>query len=163
MGGSITKFGKVLGRRIRRRREELGIGLRELAYQVGLSPGYLSQLENGIARPPGEDRIRALAEALDEDADELLSLAGRAPSELVELIRYNPATARRVLESSRMLEHVRPKVGVLVASRMLEHVRPKGLPTRTPDPYSARELRRLSKGKLRQLRNLIDSILEEGE
>lgn len=40
-----------LGMRIRRRRRQLDLTLRELCDMAGLSPGYLSQVERGLASP----------------------------------------------------------------------------------------------------------------
>lgn len=40
--------------------------------------------------PPGETTIRRLAEELGEDADVLLALAGKVPTDLLEIIRARP-------------------------------------------------------------------------
>jgi len=52
------------GERIRRRRQELGLTLRELSRQAGVSPGYLSRIENEQASP-SLDTLQAVATALD--------------------------------------------------------------------------------------------------
>jgi transcriptional regulator with XRE-family HTH domain len=54
---------------------------RELANLVGLNATYVSKIEHDADRP-GEDAIRRLAAALGAEADELLALAGIAPSDL---------------------------------------------------------------------------------
>src|SRR5262245_49197204 len=41
-----------------------GLGLRELAHQVGMSPSSLSEFERGKSRP-GSARVQALADVLD--------------------------------------------------------------------------------------------------
>ncbi len=64
--------------------------LRKFAEKVGLSPTYLSRIENDREPPPSEAIIENLAAALDIDRYELLSLAGRVPSEFFEAFRKNP-------------------------------------------------------------------------
>jgi len=81
----------TLGERLRQRRLELGIGLRELASKVGISPTFLSRVEtNDEKSPPAEKNLRALAEQLQLDADELLTLAGRVSSDVVEMLIRDP-------------------------------------------------------------------------
>ncbi|MFO1091314.1 MAG: helix-turn-helix transcriptional regulator [Hyphomicrobiales bacterium] len=75
------------GRRVRRRREDLDIGLRELARRVALSPAYLSMVERGELPPPAEEKVVALARELKFDADELLASAGRVSDKVAELVR----------------------------------------------------------------------------
>jgi transcriptional regulator with XRE-family HTH domain len=60
---------------LRRLREERKIGLRKFAHMVGMSPTYLSKVERDEFNPPSEEKIRAIAAALGQDADELLALA----------------------------------------------------------------------------------------
>jgi HTH-type transcriptional regulator, competence development regulator len=48
----------------------------------GFDVTYLSKIENRRMPPPSEAAILALAEVLDGDSDELLALAGKAPSDL---------------------------------------------------------------------------------
>jgi transcriptional regulator with XRE-family HTH domain len=64
--------------------------LRAFAGRVGLSPTYLSRIENGKEPPPSEPIIERLADALGVDRYELLSLAGRVPSEFYEAFQKNP-------------------------------------------------------------------------
>src|SRR5204863_8901699 len=54
----------VVGRRVRRRRQELSQTLAQVAEASGLNIGYLSQIENDKASPSLES-LGALAEALD--------------------------------------------------------------------------------------------------
>jgi len=76
------------GERIKALRTTRGIGLRELARQVDLSAGYLSQLENGIAiGTPSEDTIRALAHALKTDETDLILHAGKMPTEVFDAVQ----------------------------------------------------------------------------
>ena len=62
------------GEIIKARREERGITLVDFAGKVGISPGYLSQLENGRKDNPSLDVILSIAQELDLDIDMLLGL-----------------------------------------------------------------------------------------
>jgi transcriptional regulator with XRE-family HTH domain len=63
---------------------------RELAEKVNLSTGFLSQLENDIARKPSEGKLRELATALEVEPDTLILLAGRIPSDVPKILRERP-------------------------------------------------------------------------
>jgi len=64
--------------------------LREFARKVGLSPAYLSRIENEKEPPPSEAVVERLAEALGADKYELFSYAGKVPVEFFETFRRNP-------------------------------------------------------------------------
>jgi transcriptional regulator with XRE-family HTH domain len=67
------------------------LGLRETAAKVGISPTYLSRIETAEEKsPPAEDVIRKLAELLDDDFDELMTLAGRVSEESLNVIKSDP-------------------------------------------------------------------------
>jgi transcriptional regulator with XRE-family HTH domain len=55
---------------------------------------YLSKLENDRGEPPGEKTIRKLAVVLQDDAEELLALAGKVPEELRDRAQQDVAFAR---------------------------------------------------------------------
>lgn len=79
------------GSRIRRRRTELGLGLRETAKRADLSATFLSRVETGTEKAvPGEDAIRRLAVVLHESFDELMAAAGRISSELTDFVKGSP-------------------------------------------------------------------------
>ena len=77
---------KNFGKRLRELRKQAGMTQRELAGEVGVDFSYLSKIENGVLPPPSEKVISKLAESLNTSRDELLSLAGRIPSEISELL-----------------------------------------------------------------------------
>jgi transcriptional regulator with XRE-family HTH domain len=80
-----------LGDRLRRRRNELKLGLREAAGKLKISPTYLSRIEtNEEKSPPGEEVLQALAKLLSENFDELMTLAGRIPSDVAKYIGSDP-------------------------------------------------------------------------
>lgn len=53
-----------LGNRIRQRRKELGLSLRELAERVGLTASFLSQIERDLTSPSLES-LRKISDALE--------------------------------------------------------------------------------------------------
>ena len=84
----VKSFGQVI-RELRINRRDYG-SLREFARKVGLSPAYLSRIENEKEPPPSERVIEKLAEALGADKYELFSFAGRVPIEFYEAFERNP-------------------------------------------------------------------------
>lgn len=86
-----------LGQRIRGARLDRGIGLRELAKTIGKSPGFVTQLECEDEVPSvAEETLRSVARELGLDADELLVLARRTPSDVVPESSLEVALYRRV-------------------------------------------------------------------
>lgn len=63
-----------MGEIIKARREELNISLVDFARETGISPGYLSQLENSKKDNPNLDIVLKITQALDIDMDTLLGL-----------------------------------------------------------------------------------------
>ena len=82
-------FGEFL-RESRVRKADASFSVRKLAARVGIEPSYLSKIERNEQPPPGEGTIRRLAEELGEDSDVLLALAGKVPTDLLEIIRARP-------------------------------------------------------------------------
>lgn len=70
-----------LGRAIRRRREELGLSLRDVAAKTSVSASTLSRIENGTGKPDA-DNIARLTTWLDVPMERILS--GRDPQSAEE-------------------------------------------------------------------------------
>ena len=82
---------ETFGERIRRIRTEKNLGLRETAKKAGISPTFLSRVESAQERAvPAEDTIRRLAEAIGDDFNELMALAGRVPSDVKDYVSGDP-------------------------------------------------------------------------
>lgn len=82
---------KSFGQHIREKRVARGLSLRKFADLIGVSPTYLSLVEQGkVERPPTAERIRSMAEVLGENPDELAALAGRVLEDLPEIILQRP-------------------------------------------------------------------------
>jgi len=87
------------GARLRELRRQLGLTQRALAEKIDVDFSYLSKIESGAAPPPSEKVISGLAEVLNADKDELLTLAGKVPPDIAEALK-NPE-ARQLLRSKR--------------------------------------------------------------
>lgn len=70
---STNRFGELL----RASRLAKGLTLRKFAEALGVSPTYVSGIENGTLPPPTSDRIATIAKLLEVDSDELIEVAGR--------------------------------------------------------------------------------------
>ncbi len=99
---------ETFGVTVRRERERLDIGLREMAKKIGVSPTYLSKLERDQLPPPAEDKVKRIADIIGRDHDELLGLAGRVASDLKEIIREHPREMASILRTAKGLsaEHL---------------------------------------------------------
>jgi transcriptional regulator with XRE-family HTH domain len=95
--------GSKFGQRVRTLRAERGVGLRKFARQVGISPTYLSKIERGEFPPPAEDKVIAIADALEQDRDELLAMAGRVAAELAAVVLRHPRELAAFLRAARDL------------------------------------------------------------
>lgn len=81
---------KSLGEVIRDARVARGKGLRELASKMGITPSYLSDIEND-RRIPAEDVLRKVGRQLDLDFDDLMARAGRLGEGTVRYMSRTPA------------------------------------------------------------------------
>jgi transcriptional regulator with XRE-family HTH domain len=88
------------GRALREKRVEKRFSLRKFAEKVGVSPTYLSQVEQGNVDPPTAERVRRMAELLGENADEWIALAGRVPEDLSEIIQEQPTEMPALLREA---------------------------------------------------------------
>src|SRR5579885_2692233 len=93
MAGKQNAFGQWL----RKKRVAKGFSLRKFAEEVGVSPTYLSHVEQGEADPPTAERVKKMASLLDENADEMIALAGRVPEDLPEIIQGHPSKIPELL------------------------------------------------------------------
>lgn len=80
-----------LGRAIKRRREELGLSLRDVADVTQVSASTLSRIENGTGKPDA-DNIARLTSWLDMPVDRVMKKQGSS-SEDVEAVVYYPHEA----------------------------------------------------------------------
>ena len=95
--------GKTFGQVLREKRVAAGFSLRKFASEVGVSPTYLSQVEQDNVDPPTADRVKRMAELLNENVDEWTALAGRLAEDLPEIIRGAPQAVPDLLRAVRGL------------------------------------------------------------
>jgi transcriptional regulator with XRE-family HTH domain len=80
---------RSLGDVVHDARKSAGFSLRELAERVGINHAYVSDIEND-RRVPSERVLRALANQLGLDFDDLMARAGRFGEEADRYIRRHP-------------------------------------------------------------------------
>jgi len=80
-----------LGRAIKRRREELGMSLRDVADATDVSASTLSRIENGTGKPDA-DNIARLTNWLDMPIDRVMN-KHQSDNEIVEAVVYYPHEA----------------------------------------------------------------------
>jgi transcriptional regulator with XRE-family HTH domain len=79
-----------LGRAIKRRREELGLSLRDVADVTQVSASTLSRIENGTGKPDA-DNIARLTSWLDMPVDRVMKKSGN--DDAIEPVIYYPHEA----------------------------------------------------------------------
>jgi HTH-type transcriptional regulator, competence development regulator len=94
---------KPFGPTLRDKRIAKGYSLRKFADLVGVSPTYLSQVEQGNVDPPTAERVQKMAEILNDNADELIALAGRVPGDLPRIIQKQPTQMPELLREAKGL------------------------------------------------------------
>jgi len=97
------KSKKPFGQVLREKRVEKKYSLRKFAQLVGVSPTYLSQVEQSNVDPPTADRVKKMAEVLGEDIDEWTALAGRLTEDLPGIIHEAPKDVPDLLRAVRGL------------------------------------------------------------
>ena len=99
----MTTGREKFGAFIRREREAREIGLREMAKKIRVSPTYMSKVERDEFAPPTEDKVRAIAQIIECDPDELLAMAGRMSSDLADIIKRHPVEISALLRTANGL------------------------------------------------------------
>jgi transcriptional regulator with XRE-family HTH domain len=99
----MTDGREKFGAFIRGKREAKEIGLREMAKMIGVSPTYLSKVERDEFPPPAEDKVKAIAQIIECDADDLLARAGRVSSDISDIIRRRPVELTALLRTTEKL------------------------------------------------------------
>ena len=82
------EFGGLL----RNLRSKKGIGIKQLAPELGVSYTYLSKLEHNLVRP-SQELVERIANYFSYDRDRLLLAANKVPSDILEILREYPDDA----------------------------------------------------------------------
>jgi transcriptional regulator with XRE-family HTH domain len=85
-----AKSKEAFGEKLRKERTAAKITLRKFAAQLGVSPTYVSQVEQGNFPPMTAERATKIAEILGGNADDWVALADRIPDDLDDRIRKHP-------------------------------------------------------------------------
>ncbi|AGC69079.1 transcriptional regulator, XRE family [Thermoclostridium stercorarium subsp. stercorarium DSM 8532] len=98
-----------VGEIIRAKREEKNISLSDFARELDISPGYLSQIENGIKKNPNLEILLKIINKLDIDLSMLLGVENREENYMVKipsLLKLTLAKDRynKVLEEPEVLK-----------------------------------------------------------
>jgi transcriptional regulator with XRE-family HTH domain len=98
-----------LGSAIRRRREEQGMSLRDLADETGVSASTLSRIENGTGKPDA-DNIARLAAWLDMPIERVMHHGHRAASDPKPVVYYPHESTPEIVEAHlRADKHLTPQ------------------------------------------------------
>jgi transcriptional regulator with XRE-family HTH domain len=94
---------ETFGQTLRRLREQAGISLRGFAKMVDRTPTYISKIERDELAPPAEEVVKKIAQLLKQNADDMIVLAGRIPSDLPDIIRQQPREMALMLRTAKRL------------------------------------------------------------
>jgi transcriptional regulator with XRE-family HTH domain len=99
-----TVFGDYIReKREKQKKKDSSFSLRQVAYRIGVEPSYLSKVERGDQPPPSEEKIKALAEELNENPDVLLAMAGKVSTDLQEIIKQRPELFSQLIKELKDL------------------------------------------------------------
>lgn len=87
------------GERLKEEREKMGLSIRELAKEVGVSANYLSELERGM-KSPSDKMVRDLADYFKVDETVGFAILGRVP-----------LLAKEELEGNETIQHTLADIG----------------------------------------------------
>lgn len=87
-----------LGRAIRRRREELGLSLRDVADETSVSASTLSRIENGTGKPDA-DNIARLTSWLDVPMERILRGTREGREETKAIVYYPHESTPEIVEA----------------------------------------------------------------
>jgi transcriptional regulator with XRE-family HTH domain len=96
----MTHKRRTFGQLLREKRVAKGFSLRKFAELVGVSPTYLSQVEQDNVDPPTAERVKRMAELLGVSSDEWIGIAGRVPEDLAGIIQKDPTEMPELLREA---------------------------------------------------------------
>lgn len=95
---------KPFGAFLREKRVAKEYSLRRFAELLGVSPTYLSHVEQGKVDSPVTAKLATrAAELLGENPDELVAMAGRVPEDLPKIIQSQPEMMPELLRAAKGL------------------------------------------------------------
>jgi len=98
-----------LGSAVRRRREQQGLSLRDVADETGVSASTLSRIENGTGKPDA-DNIARLAAWLDMPIERVMHHGARDASDPKPVVYYPHESTPEIVEAHlRADRHLTPQ------------------------------------------------------
>ena len=98
-----------LGRAVRRRREQQGLSLRDVADTTGVSASTLSRIENGTGKPDA-DNIARLAAWLDMPIERVMHHGPRTSADPKPVVYYPHESMPEIVEAHlRADKHLTPE------------------------------------------------------
>jgi transcriptional regulator with XRE-family HTH domain len=82
---------------VRAARTKLGVNLRDLAGNVGVSASFLSRIERGEHVRISDRRLVRLAAALNLQVDDVYRCAGRLPPDIAKYVLENMGVVRKTM------------------------------------------------------------------
>jgi transcriptional regulator with XRE-family HTH domain len=116
--GMNPEQAKELGRKLRARRDELGLSVRDLERLTDVDNGTIVRIEQGAFAAPAPDKLSRIAEALNLSLADVFALAEySAPSELPSFSpylrsKYRDLPAPAVEELERSFRRIAKRHGV---------------------------------------------------
>ena len=97
----MTRKQKPFGEILRESRIAKGFSLRKFAELVGISPTYLSLVEQSkVIKSPTAERVSRMAELLEENSDKWIAMVGRVPEDLPKIIQKQPTEMPELLREA---------------------------------------------------------------
>ena len=87
-----------LGRAIRRKREEAGLSLRDVADETGVSASTLSRIENGTGKPDA-DNIARLTAWLNVPVERIMSARADGDDEIQAVVYFPQESTPEIVEA----------------------------------------------------------------
>jgi len=96
-----------LGEELKRHRSDLGLTLREMAKIVGVTPTWLSRLENEYEKSMSDSTAQRVADVFGLDKRELFRALGRFPKDTMTSIADNRDLYHRIWETIELEERLK--------------------------------------------------------
>ena len=109
---------KELGRRLQKRREELGLSMRELAERVGTTHPTILRLEEGSIERPAAEKLSRIAEVLGLNLADVYAFVNYdSPTELPSFqpylrTKYRDLPSSAVQELERSFQRIAKRHGI---------------------------------------------------
>src|SRR5689334_19484482 len=116
-----------LGTAVRRKREQQGLSLRDVADVTGVSASTLSRIENGTGKPDA-DNIARLAAWLDMPIERVMHHGNRAANDPNPVVYYPHESTPEIVEAHlRADKHLTPQTAKALSEQFSQ---PDGKPIR---------------------------------